>query len=62
MSSNPLTDVLPAKARKVLYAILFVSAIGFATWQAAGGDWLQFAAGFVTALFGAVAASNTDAS
>ena len=57
--SNPLTDVLPPKARKYLYAVLFVAGIGFACYQASGGDWLAFAAGLVTALGGATAASNT---
>lgn len=56
---NPLTDVLPAQARKVLYAILFVAALAFAAYQASEGDWLVFAGGLVTALLGATAASNT---
>ena len=58
---NPLTDVLSPQARKVLYAILFVGALGFAAWQASEGDWLEFASGLVTALYGAMAASNTPA-
>lgn len=56
---NPLTDVLPEEVRKVLYAVLFVLALAFAAWQAAGGNWLEFAGGLITALFGATAASNT---
>jgi TRAP-type C4-dicarboxylate transport system permease small subunit len=59
---NPLTDVLPEKVRKVLYAVLFVLALAFAAWQAAGGNWLEFAGGLITALFGATAASNTGRS
>lgn len=62
MPSNPLTDVLPAQARKVLYAVLFVLALGFAAWQAADGDWVEFAGAVIVALFGATATSNTDAS
>lgn len=61
MSSNPLTDVLPAKVRQILYAILFVAALTFAAWQAAGGDWVEFAGGLIVALFGATATSNTNA-
>ena len=57
--NNPLTDVLPERARKVLYAVLFVLALAFAAWQASEGDWLEFAGGLVTALFGATAAANT---
>lgn len=57
--SSPLTDVLPDKHRKISYAVLFVLALGFAAWQAAQGDWVEFAGGLITALFGATAASNT---
>lgn len=57
---NPLNDVLPARARKVLYAVLFVLALAFAAWQASDGDWVEFAGGLITALFGATAASNTS--
>lgn len=60
MRSNPLTDVLSPKARRVLYAVLFVLALGFSAWQAANGDWVAFTSGLVTALFGATAASNTN--
>jgi hypothetical protein len=59
---SPLTEVLPAKTRKVCYAVLFVLALAFAAWQAAGGDWLEFSGGMITALFGALAVSNTATS
>lgn len=59
---NPLTDVLPESVRKVAYAILFVLALGFAAWQASDGDWVEFAGGIITALFGATAASNVGTS
>jgi TRAP-type C4-dicarboxylate transport system permease small subunit len=62
MPTNPLTEILPTKARKILYAVLFVAALGFAAWQAADGDWTAFAGGLITALFGATAASNTGTS
>lgn len=55
---NPLTDVLPERVRKVAYAVLFVLALGFSIWQASDGDWVEFAGGLITALFGATAASN----
>lgn len=60
MPSNPLTDALPPKVRKYLYAALFVGAIGFSAYQAAGGDWRQFIGGLFTALVSATAASNVD--
>lgn len=59
MTTNPLHDVLPARVRQVAYAILFVAALAFAAYQAADGDWLVFAGSLVTALLGALAASNT---
>lgn len=58
--NNPLTDVLPAKVRKYVYALLFVLALVWAAWQAADGDWYEFAGGLVVALLGAMATSNTD--
>ena len=60
MSTNPLTDVLPARVRQIAYAILFLAALVFACYQAADGDWLVFAGSLITALLGATAASNTD--
>lgn len=59
MTTNPLHDALPARVRQVAYAVLFVAALAFATYQAADGDWLVFAGSLVTALLGALAASNT---
>jgi hypothetical protein len=59
--TNPLTDVLPAKARQIAYALLFVMALMFAAWQAADGDWLKALGLLVTSLLGAMAASNTPA-
>lgn len=56
--SSPLTDVLPEQSRKVAYAVLFVLALAFAAYQASEGDWVEFAGGLITALFGATAASN----
>ena len=56
---NPLTEVLPAKARKVLYALLFVASHGYAAWQGSEGDWTTFTGAIITSLFSATAASNT---
>jgi hypothetical protein len=56
---NPLYDVLPAKARKILYALLFLGALIFAVYQASDGDWVVFAGSLITSLLGLLAASNT---
>lgn len=58
--NNPLINVLTPKARAVLYAALFVVALGFAAWEAADGDWLKALGLFVTSLLGATAASNAS--
>ena len=59
MRSNPLNEVLSPKARRVLYAVLWVAALAFAAWKAADGDWLEAVAGLVTALYGGMAQANT---
>lgn len=59
MYTNPLADVLPARARQIAYAILFVAALAFATYQASEGDWAVFAGSLITSLVGLLAASNT---
>lgn len=56
---NPLTNVLPARARQIAYAVLFVAGLVFAAFQAAGGDWLVFVGSLLVSLTGALAASNT---
>lgn len=56
---NILTDVLPAKVRKYVYAALALAALVLAAWQASDGDWLLFAANLLGALGFGTAASNT---
>jgi hypothetical protein len=58
---NPLTDVLPAHVRKVLYAVAFVLALLFGLWQASKGDWAEFIGSVLAALVPLLAASNTPA-
>lgn len=38
--------------------MLFIAALAWGCWQAADGDWLQFAGGVVVALLGAMAHGN----
>lgn len=59
--SNPLTAVLPAKVRLVLYAIVFVAATVFAIYQATEGDWKLFTGSLLAALVNLLAAANTPA-
>lgn len=56
---NPLTDVLPSRVRKYVYATTFVTGLGLAAWQAAEGNWFAFAVLLTGSLTSATAASNT---
>lgn len=58
--TNPLFEVLPAKARKYAYALLSLAALGFSIYQASQGDWKLFVGSLLAALVGGTAASNTD--
>lgn len=61
MTTNPLHDVVPARARKYVYAIVAFAAIAVGAWEASQGDVGTFIASLVTALVTAMAASNTPA-
>lgn len=58
--NNPLLDVLPAKVRKYVYAVLSLALLVFTVYQASAGDWDQFIGGLIVALIAGTAASNTD--
>lgn len=60
MIGNPLINVLTPKVRGIAYAALFVMAVVFSAYQAAGGDWAEFIGGVITALLGLTAASNAS--
>lgn len=57
---NPLTDLIPARARKYVYAAAAVLAFGYGIWQATDGDWGQFIAGLLAAVVSALAHGNTS--
>ena len=56
---NPLTEVLPAKARKYVYAVLALAALALGAYKVSGGDWLAFAGLLLGSLGFGTAASNT---
>ena len=60
MASNPLTDVLPAKARKYAYALAFLALLVYTAVQVAGGDLLVALGSLLASLVPLLAASNTD--
>jgi hypothetical protein len=57
---KPLVDLIPAKARKYVYAVLSAAVAVYGLWQASLGDWTQFAVALVTALVGLMATANTS--
>lgn len=60
MNLKFLIDLIPAKARKYVYAILTIVVFIYGVWQAAGGDWGQFIVSLVTSAVGTLATANTD--
>ena len=58
---NYLVDLIPAKYRKYLYAVLSAAVTVYGIWQAVEGDWTQFSVSLVTALTGVLATANTNA-
>lgn len=56
---NILTDVIPARFRKYVYAALTLAALVWGVLEASNGDWKQFVGGLIVALTSATAASNT---
>lgn len=57
---NPLTDLIPAKSRKYVYAAATLASLGFAAWEAAHGDWTKFAEGLAGSLVSGLAHANTS--
>ena len=60
LPNNPLTDVLPSKARKYIYALAFLALLLYSAWQGAEGDWDTAIGAFLTAFVPLMAASNTQ--
>lgn len=55
---NPLFDVIPARARKYVYAAVALLALGWGAWQAAEGDWKVTVGALVTMLVAGLAHAN----
>ena len=56
---NPLTNVIPSRYRKYVYAVITLAAIVWGVYEASAGDWKTFVGGLIVALTTATAASNT---
>lgn len=55
-----LVDVIPAKARKYVYAALTLAAIVYGVWQASDGDWGKVIGATIVALINGMATANTQ--
>ena len=55
---NPLTDVIPARYRRFVYAAAFVASAAVTAYEAANGDWRRALLPFLTTLTSALSASN----
>lgn len=55
-----LKDIIPARYRKVVYALVTLAATIFGIWQASNGDWSTFVASVLTAATTGLATANTD--
>jgi hypothetical protein len=58
---NILSELLPRKARLVLYIVIFLIALVFAAWQASDGNWLVALGSVLASLSSLLSAGNTTA-
>jgi uncharacterized membrane protein len=56
---NPLTDAIPARYRKAVYAAVFVIGLAITAWQASDANWRVAVATFIASLVPLLAHSNT---
>lgn len=57
--SNPLDEIVPARHRRRVYALLALLALALAAYKATQGDWLEFASYVLGVLGFSTATSNT---
>lgn len=55
-----LTDLIPAKARKWVYALAALAALAYGAYQASNGDWKAAAASVLGSLVAELARANTN--
>lgn len=59
-TSNPLQNLIPARARKSVYGLVALASLVFAAWEASEGNVEVFVGGLISALVSALALSNVD--
>lgn len=57
---NVLIDIIPAKYRKIVYALVALLSFGYSIWLASHGDWTVFVGSLITGLTTTTAAVNTN--
>lgn len=57
---NYLIDIIPATARKYVYAVLSAGLAVFSLWEANQGDWKAFGINLAGAIVAVMATANTD--
>ena len=57
---NPLIDIIPASARKYVYAVIALAAFAWSVYESTDGNWKAFIAGLIVAASHSVAAANTN--
>lgn len=57
---NPLTDAIPAKYRKAVYAVVFVIGLAVTAWQASDGNWRVAVSSLIASLVPLLAHANTS--
>lgn len=55
-----LLQMLPAWARLALYVLAALALVGYAAWEATGGDWIQTVVAVVLAVVNTISAGNVD--
>ena len=55
-----LLQMIPVKARKVVYAVLTAVLAVYGIWQATEGNWEQFIVSTITSLSTGMATANTN--
>jgi hypothetical protein len=59
---KPLIDIVSAKARKYIYAVLSAAVAVYGLWEASQGDWRAFGVAVATTVVALMATANTDSS
>lgn len=57
-----ITDLIPAKYRKLVYGLAALGSLAFSVYQASEGDWGEFTEGLIAGLVNVLAHQNVNTS